>query len=62
MDRELWTSEIQHNLFSSQETFIRTIVMRFYSGQGTLNDIWRELYPPEKYPTARTLDHVMVNS
>ena len=37
--------------------------MRFYIGtlnaeQGTLNDVWRELYPPEEYPTAKTLDDV----
>ena len=62
MDRELWTSEIQHHLFSSDATFVRTIVMRFYCGKKTLNDIWRELYPPEEYPNARTLDDVKVNS
>lgn len=62
IDKELWTSEIQNHIFSSDATFVRTIVMRLYSGQAPLNDIWRELYPPEKYPNARTLDDVMANS
>ena len=59
-DNELWKPETQKHLFFEPRKYIRSIVMRFFKGIGELNDIWNEMYPPEKYGTFATLDDVSI--
>ena len=61
IDTEFWKPDQQNHLFSDDEKYIRTIVMRFYKGTNTLNNIWREVYPLVNESGATTLDEVSLN-
>ena len=54
----MWKPELQGELFVENQQFIRSIVMRFYQGKTSLNNIWRELYSGEENPKAASLDDV----
>ena len=54
----MWKAELQGELFVENQQFVRSIVMRFYKGKTSLNNIWRELYSSEKNPNAASLDDV----
>ena len=54
----MWKPELQGELFVENQQFVRSIVMRFYKGKTSLNNIWRELYSSEKNPNAASLDDV----
>ena len=59
-DHELWKPEMQKHLFFESRKYIRSIVMRFFKGIGELNQVWNEMYPPEKYGAFATLDDVSI--
>ena len=54
----MWKPELQGELFVENQQFVRSIVMRFYKGKTSLNNIWRELYSSEENPNAASLDDV----
>ena len=54
----MWKPELQGELFEENQQFIRSIVMRFYQGKTTLNNIWRDLYSSKENPNAASLDDV----
>ena len=57
-DTEFWKPDQHKEFFSEKETYVRTIVMRFYNGSRALNDIWAEVYPLEDQEGATTLNEV----
>ena len=60
-DTEFLKSKKRKDLFSDEEKYIRTIVMRFFNGTRVLSNIWREVYPPEDQAGATTLNDVSSN-
>ena len=54
----MWKPELQDELFVQNQQFVQSIVMRFYKGKTSLNNIWRELYSSEENPNAASLDDV----